>query len=355
MDQAVTNLTLLHGLFFLTAAAILRYVFHLQIQLAWSLGYSSLSLLSSFAILLLTFPFVTLVHELGHYLAGRVCRQACLRFVIGPLELVPTAGRWTFHWVPVSRAGAVGLVPSTFHRFRRQRALCSTGGPAASAIAGLVLLYLSTHAPSRLLFWAWSFSLLWALVGVLALVPVNILGARSDGFNLWEAIRGGAPLDYTARDLLTPASHATSLRVAEWPHDLVLRLAALPADPANRRFHHYLAYIHFLDRGDVESAAPHLEGVAATRAAGDPPEYALEAAYFYGFHRKDATSARWWLEMEEKDAEPWVRLRARAAAEHAAGSTLQARSLILQALGLLEAQPACGAWQYEIDRLLEMQ
>ena len=324
-------------------------------QLAWSLGYGRLSLLSSFAILLLTFPFGTLVHEMGHYLAGRACRQACLRFAIGPLELARAGGRWTLRWIPLSHAGAVGLAPSTFHRFRLQRALCSAGGPAASAVVGVGFLLLSLHASSRVLYWTWAFALQWALVGVMALVPVNVLGVRSDGLNLWEAIRGGEPLDRTERDLLTPASHATPLRVADWPHDLVVRLPALPADPANRRFHHYLAYIHFLDRGDVKSAAPHLDALAATRAAGDPPEYALEAAYFYGFHRKDAACARRWLEMEEKDAEPWVRLRARAAAEQAAGNTDQARSLIFQALALLKAQPTCGAWQYEIDRLLEMQ
>ena len=355
MDPSIASLILLHLLFFLAVAATLRTVFQLQIQLAWSLGYGRPSLLSSFAILLLTFPFGTLVHEMGHYLAGRACRQSCLRFAIGPLELAPPAGRWTLRWIPLSHAGAVALVPSTFRRFGLQRALCSAGGPAASALAGLGFLLLSLHAPSRLLYWTWAFALQWALVGVIALVPVNILGVRSDGFNLWEAIRGGEPLDRTARDLLTPASHATPLRVADWPHDLVVRLAALPADPPNRRFHHYLAYIHFLDRGDVESAAANLDELAATRSAGDPPEYALEAAYFYGFHRNDAAGARRWLAIEEKDAEPWVRLRARAAAERASGNTDTARSLISQALALLNAQPACGAWQYEIDRLLEMQ
>jgi hypothetical protein len=335
-------------------AMIMKVSLNMQTILGQSLGFARLPLLPSFGLLLATCLFGTIIHELGHYGAGKFCHQACLRFVIGPLEFAPSGGRWRLQWVSLRHAGMVGLVPSTFERFRFQRVLCAAGGPLASFLVGIIFLYLSMRASSQMEFWIWSFSVQWALVGTLALIPVRFAGARSDGFSLWEALRGGRALEWTERDLLTPSSHATAMRVGEWPHELVVRLADSAADPVNRRFHQYLAYIHFLDRGDLASSGLHLEQLAEQWVPGDPAEYALEAAYFYGFHRNDQLEARKWLEIEKKDAEPWVRLRARAAVERVEGNREQARMLIEAGLSGLQGAEPCGAYQYEIDRLYEM-
>ena len=344
---------LVSGLFFILIFEILQAVLHAQMRAAYSLGYGYLGPLKSCAILLVTFPFATFIHEFGHFAAGRACRQVCLNFTIGPVEFAPQNGRWKPRLVVPHRA-FVRLVPSTFDGFRLQRILCSAAGPAASAVAAPVFLFLAMHARSAMAYWVWSFAVQWALVGLASLAPIRIGATRSDGYHLWEAIRGGTALDLTMRDLLTPASHATPLRVGDWPHDLVTRIVPRAHDPANKKFNFYLNYIHFLDRGDVGTAGKFLDQFLALWTPSDPPEHALEAAYFLGFRRNDADAAFAWLEKETRDAEPWVRLRARAAAERAAGHSEACRSIAAEALLQLRAQPPCGAYQFEMDRLAEM-
>jgi hypothetical protein len=343
-------MTLGSALIFVVLAMVMRTVLNFQVQWGAALGFHRPSLAWSCLFLALTCPLGILIHEWGHYLAGTALKQCCRRFVVGPVELARDADRWAIRWIPLRHAGLVDLVPSTFAGFRRQRGICVLGGPLASLFTGLVFLALSFRARTSSLFWIWSFCAQWALVGLLGLVPIRRGAARSDGYLLWELAQGSAVLDGIQRDLLTPASHATPLRLRDWPHDLILRLADRPADPlVLQRFDAYLAYIHSLDRGEIPVAAQYLDRLMADWTSSDPPEYALEAAYFLALHGGDVATARKWLTLETRDAEPWVRLRARAAVERAAGNPENARTLADEALTALKAAPACGAHQYEID------
>jgi hypothetical protein len=338
----------LGGVFvFIVSAVVLKLVFQAQVEAGASLCFERPPMLGSFEVLALTFPLVTMIHELGHYAAGVATRQCCRRFVIGPVELARGERRWTIRLVRIRHAGLVDLVPSTYAGFRLQRAICAAGGPLASLLAGLFFTILSLHAETATLFWIWSLGAQWAVVGVLNLVPLRFATARSDGSKLWEAIRGGAVVDEIQREILTQSSHATRLRLTDWPHDAVCRLAERTSD----RYASYLAYVHSVDRGDVQAASQYLDRLAAGWTASDPPEYALEAAYFSAFYRNDSSAARKWLAVEPRDAEPWVRLRARAALERADGNPEGARLLIEEGLGAVQQAPACGAYQYEIDRL----
>ena len=66
-------------------------------------------------------------------------------------------------------------------------------------------------------------------------------------------------------------------------------------------------------------------------------------------------AARQWLELEARNAEPWVRLRAVAAVKLAEGCPSEAIELIEEALGQLRAVPASGAHEYETELLRVMQ
>ncbi|HUI55184.1 MAG TPA: site-2 protease family protein [Bryobacteraceae bacterium] len=316
-----------------------------------TLGFDRPSLARSCLLLALTCPIGVVIHEGGHYVAGSAVGQFCRRFVIGPVELARGSRRWTIRLVPVRNAGLVDFVPSTFARFRRSRAICAAGGPLASLCTGVVFVWLSSRAGTGSGFWMWSFCAQWALVGLLGLVPFRRGTTSSDGYLLWELIRGGATVDAIERDLLTASSHATPLRLRDWPNDLIRRLADDPADPKARRYAVYLAYVHFLDRGEIQTAGQLLDRLMADWIASDPPEYALDAAYFFALYGHDLRTARTWLTRETRDAEPWVRLRAQAAVERLAGNQKSASAQVDEALTALQAAPACGAHQYEIDRL----
>jgi hypothetical protein len=186
---------------------------------------------------------------------------------------------------------------------------------------------------------------------MLQAVPMRTGSATSDGYKVWEAARGGPAFDRVQMALLTVSSHATPLRLRDWPHDLIQRLGETPMDPMNSRFAAYLAYVHLLDSGDHSAAGVRLDRIVGGWSPADPPEYALEAAWFNGIHRHDGETAQKWMERAEGRTEPWVRLRAQAAVERWAGTTVRACGLVEEALAAVQAAPACGAYQYEIDLL----
>jgi hypothetical protein len=336
---------------YLVLALAIRRLLQFQIVLGNAQGFDRPSLAHGALLLALTGPFGILIHESGHYLAGVALGQCCRRIVIGPVELARRAGRWSLRWIAIQRAGLVDFVPSTFVHFRMRRAICVAGGPVASLLAGLVFVALSLHAATSSLFWIWSYSVQWSLVGLLGLLPVRRGDARSDGHLLWELIRGGAAVDELQRNLLVASSHATPLRMRDWPDDLIRRLAEVPADPQAGRYNAYLAYVHILDCGESQAAGQYLERLMSDWQSDDPPEYALEAAYYHAVYGDGPTAARTWLDLESRDAEPWVRMRAQAAMERAMGRPERACELVDEALAMLGAAPACGAYQYEIDRL----
>jgi hypothetical protein len=247
--------------------------------------------------------------------------------------------------------GVVSLVPSTFEGFRLQRAICAAGGPLASLAAVAIFAYLMYDSPRMsLAYQLWRCCLLWAGVGLIQFVPFRSGTARSDGYLIWSAFVGGPACDRDQRDMLVNASSATSLRLRDWPADVICRLATDRTD----RYSLYLAYVHFLDRRDPRMAGEYLDLLMSKWSPEDAPEYALEAAFFHALYRGDMAAAREWLDREKRDAEPWVRLRARAAIEQCAGNLESAQALIDDALRLIAAERPCGAYQYEIDRLLEL-
>ena len=191
---------------YVVVALAIGKLLQFQIQLGNTHGFDRPSLAWSALFLALTAPAGIVIHECGHCLAGAALRQHCRRFVIGTVEWARGARGWTVRWIPIRRAGMVDLVPSTFAHFRLRRAICIAGGPMASLLAGLVFLDLSWGAHTPSLFWIWSFCAQWALVGLLGLAPIRRGAARSDGYLLWELIRGGAAVDALQRNLRVASS-----------------------------------------------------------------------------------------------------------------------------------------------------
>jgi hypothetical protein len=348
--------TLPAALAVLAIVLALRAVLNLQIAWAGLHGFARPSVLWSCLGLSLTLVPGMLIHEGGHWLAGIAVGQCCRRFVLGPIEIARSRGTWRIRFVGMHwRAGLVDFVPSNYAGFRRQRAIIAAAGPIASLVSGLLFVGFSRSAETALQFWLWSFCVQWAVVGFAQIIPTRLGTARSDGSLLWEVLRGGDAVDALQRDMLTASSHATTLRLRDWPEDLVRRLADAAGDNPAGRYGSYLAYIHFLDRGDVQTAAQHLDRLMAGWQPDDPPEYALEAAYFAAFHGHDAARAREWLALATRESEPWVRQRAEAAIECLDGSSQKAHALAGQALATLEASAPCGAYEYEIDLLEKLQ
>ena len=332
----------------------------LGFSVAAILGLEPASMVAVLAFSIVTIPLSNLFHESGHFLAGCALGQRCRRFVVGPLELTRTANGWKGRFQDKWSIGSVRLQPSSFVRFRLQMGITLIAGPLGSILAGVTFAWLAQQVDDPLMRWFWNFSAAWAgTMALRSLYPFRHGTQMSDGYQLLEiSLLGGAGIDAMQRRMLAASSHATALRPRDWPRDLILRLAEAPADGRvhhhkDRTPHHnlYLAYVHFLDCGDVPRAKPYLERLLAGWRSDDPPEYALEAAYFLGFHDGDPVGSRKWLNAEARSVDPWVRGRAAAAVEQANGFSDKAQELVLQALAAVRSAQPCGAQQYEIDLL----
>ena len=321
-------MSLLTAAALLVTALALNGVFFRELQLAADLGFARPPLPIFLAMLAASLPVSVALHELGHLIAGLSMGQRCTRFLAWPLEFIRDQDRWRVRLA--RRSGVVSLVPTTFENLRAQRIPVLAAGPLASLIAALALSTMRPTTPR--LFWLAGTTVLCLVLGVTQILPFRLGASSSDGLQLLEALRGGRAFDETERDFLTPVTYVSLLRPRDFPRDLLQRLVETP-----NRFHLYLAYIHHLDAGRREEAASYLTKLLEAWTRDDPPEYALEAAYFF--------RSREWLDREPRGAlEPWVRLRAEAAVT---GDV----TLAEQALKLLEAAPKCGANQYEIDLL----
>lgn len=323
----------------------------MQLGTGEALGFQYPSWQSRLLLIALAFPCAALLHEAGHFLAGIALGQRCLRFAIGPLELTRSGNRWGVHLNFRRFYGLVKLVPSTFAQFRCQRAVVAAGGPFASLIGGVSLLAVADCSRAGVLFWYWTFCAQLSLPGLAELVPFRFGRHRSDGWVLREAIQGGDAFDWVQRDSLVVSSDGTPLRVRDWPTEVIRRLAEAPADPQDHRYNLYLGYIHFLDRGDSQVAGQYLHRLVEGWTTEDPPEYALEAAYFFALGDHDLAAAGHWLSCASENQAPGVRLRAEAAVEWLSGGPEAARPIVDKALAMLRQAEACGSDQYEIDRL----
>lgn len=276
----------------LLTVIVLRLVYYFQLSMGEAAGFESPELTRTCVLLALTLPLSILIHEAGHWILGVALGQTCSRFAIGPVELAREAGGWKLRLVRIRLAGVVALVPSTFVRFRWQRALVAAGGPFASLVSGVVFTALAMRSRTSSRFWFWCCCTQWSILFLASLLPARSGASLSDGCLIWEAIRGGAAFDCTQRDLLTPSSHATTLRPRDFPQDLILRLTSVTPASELTRYNFYVAHIHAMDRGDTVAARRYLTELLTVRYRNDPPEYALEAAYFAAFPRSGSAIGR---------------------------------------------------------------
>jgi len=291
------------------------------------------------------------VHEGGHRIAGAALGWRCVRFGFGPFEFARAAKVWKRERVKILWGAFVMQVPPSFAGYRREKAVTLVGGPMASLVFGESCALIALTSASPVVFALFGSLGLWSLAWMLmGLVPEEQDGAGTDGYRLWQLLRGGQGFDDMVRETMAEASNTTILRLRDWPHEFVVRRAA-GDDPYNI----YLAYVHTLDAGDAEAASEYMRRLIAQLPQEKPnPNFAYEAAYWLAMYDGNVSGARNWMERAGRDAFPWLRLRAEAAVELADGQYERAASLANQALARVPTPASCGADEYEIDRLNEL-
>lgn len=307
-----------------------------------------------------------LVHELGHVAAGWCAGFRFERLCLGPLQIHRLREGWGLTLEPALTwdGGFAAALPMDARRVRANLLLFLAGGPLASFLLFALCLMLFLTSPGALwsgwaepigILGAWS-----AFTCASNLLPSSSRAVLTDGAWIAELVAGTPVGRRHCAIYAMAASENAARRPADWHPRWIAQALALSGDSAERSVALVLAYLHYLDRGDLKRAGQALDD-AVTLQHRLPPNFVsrhlwLERAYFLAYHRRDARSARdaWDRAHAGLPVERSLMLRAECALLAAEGDTRTAAELLAAARALLPVQASSGLAAYEADRLAEL-
>lgn len=255
--------------------------------------------------LVISFPLLVGVHELGHLLGGIAVGFRPLLFMVGPLRIERIGDRvkTSFTFKNAMFGGLAACVPLDTRDLRRRTLWLIAGGPLASLVAGALFLAARplVEAPlaSTLLF---AFGVVSLLLGIVSLAPMQAQGFYSDGARILRLMRGGADVEREVAIIGIMAASMSGQRPREWSAELIAAASAGEPDTLFGAAARQYAYQYEMDRGRTDAARVHLE--AALSATEILPKQArpglmLLAAYFAARVDGDAERARSFLAQGE--------------------------------------------------------
>lgn len=312
------------------------------------------------AAVVIAFPLLVGVHELGHLLGGMAAGFRPLLFMVGPLRVEREGERFR---VKLAFKGALfggmaACVPTDTRDLRRRTLWLIAGGPLASFIAGAVLLVLRPvlDAPpvaDTLLLATGVISL---LIWVVSAIPSTASGFYSDGARIIRLVRGGADVEREVASLAIIGLSMGGARPRDWSPELVARASAGEPDTLFGVVGRIYAFAHEMDAGRADAARAHME--AAVAAAEILPKQArpglmLQAALFAARVDRDAARARGFMEraaggvMEQAHSRPL----AEAAIAWAEGDRARAAERLDAAEAALDHTSDPGASRMAADEI----
>ena len=298
----------------------------------------------------------TLIHELGHLIAGWIVDMKLRSFQAGPVIGVIRNGRWKFK-VDLKQfsAGAVGMAPLHLENLRGREAFMILGGPIASLVTGMATGVAALCANGQIWEPMWAFlsmlSVVSLVAGVVNLIPQTPDALYSDGAQIYALIKN----EPWAQLHLAFSKVASSLVTAARPRDYDIGLIERAGQfgPSGRTILLRLfACMHYIDAGRMSEAGTALEMAERAwdqAAVKRPASVCAEFVFFCAVDQRDAAAAeRWWQRLEnqqniELDAEYW---RARAAIMWLRNRPTEASHAWECGNALAQALPQVGAYEF---------
>lgn len=302
-------------------------------------------------LLLVPAHFVAIfVHELGHAVGCWLTGFRVYLFAVAPLRLSRLEGRWRlgFHYKWGEPSGLVMGSSTTPGQRRWATLLMVAAGPVAGLLGAAVAawgawrLWPVDGAPSTLAEFLGCVAVVSALTALISLLPMRTSTYCTDGEQIRILLRGGPYLRRELALAVTREAMLAGLRPSECDFGQIgptieIRDGSV-AEFAAREF----AYLGAVDRGDWGEAHSHLDRLLRLSRLMVRPvrrAYALEAAWFEGFLRRDAAAARRWMKRAGRPARlpGFDDLTAEAATLFAEGRPAPAMERLRAARPLVEA------------------
>lgn len=265
-------------------------------------------------ILVFTIYETILIHELGHLIAGLINRFEFNYLVVGPIKISKDKEGFKLNFSglrTLQMGGLASLFPADEFNLQKRYLWMIAGGPLANmlqaAIFLIVIILLSEQTISFLLDKFLFTSFVWP-VGLFlpsSIIPFTTGGFTNDGARMWLLWKGKKRAQWHLQWVLL----TDSLYKGRTPGQLDAAQLQTLQNTAENEMEKFVAsnffYDFYMENGDYSQAAEALNaGLSSVQS--DPtvvfsPLMLLEAAYFVSQVNQDATTARAWLNLAQKD------------------------------------------------------
>jgi len=246
----------------------------------------------------------TIVHEMGHLIAGWTVGFRFSSIQIGPLSLRIVHGKLKIRFRREMTAfGYAGMHVNRLRRLRRRMVIFFAAGTAANWLSVVAIVFLMHTFPLLVNTWvsipAVQFAFASFVLGALSLVPFAItVTSSSDGSRIAMLLGSRERTRRWLSILALQHVHDQGIRAKLWKKSW-LRAATSLKDPSRDTFRaNLLAYMSANGREDAPVAAHHLEKcleLAAMLPISMRDGLAQEAAVFAAWFRNDASLADKWF------------------------------------------------------------
>ncbi len=324
-------------------------------------------LMVPFGLILIGF-LATLVHELGHIIAGWTVGLRFEGVTVGPFVAGLERGRWELKLRPRSRGGLTFMGLDRVRRVRRRLIVLVAGGPASSLILGGAALYGGEFARARYdspwpTFFKF-FGVFSLFIGFLALLPIRSGRYAGDGMLLRALLFSKSD----ATHMIASHALASVKKNGLFPPDYFRRwwkMASSETPVQYTRF--YADWLAYESAKDCQEAAKCLERCLADSAILDPEgrcNLMAEATVFNGYQREDSAKTEGWSKRVQCAGHvgPLDKVRVEVAVFYAHGQFDQALTALDRGLSMITSAPsskarsdcenAWMAWREQIEKCI---
>lgn len=243
---------------------------------------------------------VTLIHELGHCLAGLAVGLEFDQIRVGPLELGCNRRlKWDWNWGTIV-GGHVVMLPKAKSALPVRLAAHIAGGPIANVACGLLVLHFIPSRNSHLVGLAQLFVAGSLIVGLGNLIPFRKHGFSSDGMKL-----GLLLLNKGQRWLFLLSTQAAIKRGEVDPEGVPVSIFGSQSKGSSDYVGaNWVAYTVADEKGNYDQAAEYLEACLAKCSIVTPDfreELILAAARFQATRRRQNELAWQWLKSGNRE------------------------------------------------------
>ncbi|HEX8219007.1 MAG TPA: M50 family metallopeptidase [Chloroflexia bacterium] len=305
----------------------------------------------------------TLVHEVGHLVAGWLVGFRFVMVTVGRLKLRATDGGLRLALTDKTdvQSGSALMVPTTLHNLRARWLAMTLGGMAGNLLLGAFFFGWLVLDPGGLWGYLPLSTGLSFVLGLMNLLPLKVNGYNSDGAHLQVLLGGGARAErFCYLTMITGASRLGQ-RPRDWDRAWVEGILQ-PADGTlDEVLANHVAFYWAMDVGQLQWADTYMSRTINLIDSVPPqlqPALYADAAFFRAYCFKDVAWARYFLGKVGTDTVRRFRhmhLRARSAVLAVEGKAEEAREVAREGLRESGSQTLKGpGWELDYEWLTSL-